>query len=88
MVPRYDDNDKCFTIDKKLRKDGTFGKTGETNAPKTPVLNTYDITDYIFPLPPQEYFQKYRSKIRETIPAPVQLLGNMNIAPPKQPWRL
>ena len=47
-------------MDENPPKDKTSGKTGETNAPKIPVLDTYHIIGYTFVMIPQEYGQKLR----------------------------
>ena len=54
-------------MDENLPKDKTSGRTGETNSPQMPVLNTSDIIGRTFLIPPQEYGQKFRVHIVKMI---------------------
>ena len=42
-----------------LPKEKNYGVTRDTNAPKIPVLDTYNIIGHIFLMTPQEYGQKF-----------------------------
>ena len=57
---RKDEQDTNSPMDENLPKYETFGKTGDTNAPKMTILNTSDIICRKFLIPPQEYGQSYR----------------------------
>ena len=48
-------------MDENLPKYKTSGKTGETNAPKIPVLNTYHIIGYTFLCHPKNMAKSYGS---------------------------
>ena len=54
-------------MDENLPKDKTSGRTGETNSPQMPVLNTSDIIGRTFLIPPQEYGQNFRVHIVKMI---------------------
>ena len=60
---RKDNQDKKLTMGENLPKEKTSEKTGDTNAPKMPVLNTSSIIGCTYIMPPQEYGQKFQVRI-------------------------
>ena len=56
---RKDEQVKIFPMDETLPKDENYGKSGDTNAPRIPSLNSYDIIGCTSLMPPQEDGQRF-----------------------------